>query len=317
MSDGNNALVVLNNNNALQIGGVGLGAGMFKARPMIIELVQKTSRQECVTFGQFRVTATNEHLGESIRAVLLGVPQEQREYYVGQEFNRDSKRCFSLDGKQPHPRAAEPQAMFCAQCPKGDKNWETWRKTKRPEDLPPCGAYYHLFIADRATQTPYYLNVKGKSVNPFRQAMETQMAGLLNKLMINVKLENKQRGYTLNPNTGLFEDTPGFVVPADAVKAAPMPMPNIFDISFDIVSTQPIKGGSYVMAFRNFALMKPEDKAEFGALYLDFANRRAEHAAAQEAAVAEAVTEAANAVSETAAGPVTGTVVGKDEPITI
>ena len=52
MSD---ALVVLNNNAAIQMGGVGLGSSIFKARPSFLELVHKTSRQENVTPGEFRL----------------------------------------------------------------------------------------------------------------------------------------------------------------------------------------------------------------------------------------------------------------------
>ena len=159
-------------NNALVVGGVGMGAGIFKARPMMIELVHKSSHAENVKYGEFRIISTNEHLGTSIRVVLLAVPQEQREWFEGAEFKKENKQCFSLDGIQPHPRAANPPAMFCRTCPKGDKNWEVWRKTKLAKDLPPCGAYWHLLIADRATQAPYFLNVKGKSYLPFKQAME-------------------------------------------------------------------------------------------------------------------------------------------------
>ncbi len=191
-------LVVINSNQGLQLGGVGMGSAIFKARPSFLELVHKTSRQENVTPGEFRVLSTNEHLGKTIRVVLLAVPQVQREWYIDPTiFTKDNKGCFSLDGVQPHARAAQPPAMYCATCPKGDINWNTWRKTKNPKDLPPCNAYYHLLIADRTTQTPYYFNVKGTSFSPFKQAMETQMAALLAKLMANARAENKQRGYTL------------------------------------------------------------------------------------------------------------------------
>lgn len=310
-------LTVLNNNpQAIQLAGVGIGEGLFRARPTILEMVHKSSRQDNVIPGQFRVTATNEHLGESIRVVLLAVPQEQREWYIDPTvFSKDNKGCFSLDNKQPHDKAAQPPALYCATCPKGDINWATWRKTKLTKDLPACQMYYHLFIADRVSQTPYYLNIKGASVTPFRQAMETQMAGLLAKLVSNVKAENKKRGYILNPSTGVFDVMPGFVGPEGSAQEPQVPMPNIFDVSFTIYTTQKVKGGPFVMGFKDFKLMSPEDKAEFGAMYLDFATRKAQAMASQAEAEPTEEEQANEAVSE--GGPVTGEVVGKEEPITI
>ncbi len=273
------AIVVSNvSNQAMQLGGVGMGSTLFRAKPQMLELVHKTSRQENVKYGEFRVIGSNEHLGTVIKVVLLAVPQEQREWFIDPEkFTKENKGCFSLDGIQPHPRAAQPPAMFCKVCPKGDINWTTWRKTKNAKDLPPCGAYWHLLLADRRTQAPYYLNVKGKSYLPFRQAMETQMSGLLAKLMANVKAENKALGYVLvnlrqgdGPVYQEFRPVEGVTPTGPA-----LPMPNIFDISFDIFSHSK-DGGPFQMGFKNFALMKPEDKAEFGQLYLDLMANKAQ-----------------------------------------
>ena len=294
------AIVVRNNSQAMQLGGVGMGAKMFRARPSMIELVHKSSRAENVQYGQFRVVSTNEHLGNVIRVVLLAVPVEQREWFDGATFSKEAKKCFSLDGVQPHPRAACPPVMYCKSCPKGDINWVKWRQTRQASDLPPCGAYWHLLLADRATQTPYYLNVKGKSYLPFKQAMEQQMQSLLAKLIANVRAENKKRGYTYvtlqDSETGAqwqeFRPTEGFVVPEGQTQQPVEPMPNIFDISFDIVSSSR-DGGPFVMSFGKFALMKPEDKAEFGQLYMDLLEAREEmkSSANEEAEAAAMVTE--------------------------
>ena len=277
--------------NALQVGGVGLGAAIFKSRPMIIEMVQKTTRQEGAIPGQFRVCSTGEHLGTHIRVVLLAVPQIQREWFEGAEFKKENKQCFSLDGIEPHPHAKNPPARFCDHCPKGDINWVTWRKTHAPQDLPPCGAYYHLLLADRTTQTPYYLNVKGKSFLPFKQSMETQMSSMLAKIFANVKAQNKARGYTFVQAQGAFVPTPGFVVPEGTTQQPPLPSPNLFDISFNI-SSGSRDGGPYVMRFDDFKLMNETDKADFGNLYLDIVASRAEAAPNEEAEAAQAVTEA-------------------------
>jgi hypothetical protein len=265
---------------------------MFKARPSMIELVQPMSRQENVKYGEFRVISTNEHLGSSIRVVLLTVPQQQREWFEGQDFSKDSKQCFSLDGVRPHDRAAHPPVMFCANCPKGDINWVKWRNDKRPENLPPCSAYWHTLVADRSTQSPYFLNIKGKSFLPFKQAMEQQMAGLLNKIFADVRAKNKVRGYTWVADSFQFINTPGFVVPEGQTQEAMLPIPNIFDISFVIKASK--NGAAYVMQFSDFALMKPEDKAEFGQLYLDINQQRIDmqQQREEEAEAVSAVTEA-------------------------
>jgi hypothetical protein len=279
MSENEAIVVSPANSEALQMGGIGIGAGMFKARPSMIELVHKSSHAEGVKYGEFRIIGSNEHLGTKIRVVLLAVPQIQKEWFRDPAvFTKENKACFSLDGIRPHPRAQDPPAMYCATCDKGDKNWITWRKTKLAKDLPPCGAYWHLLLALRDTQTPHYLNVKGKSYLPFKQAMEQQMTGLLQKMMANVKALNRTLGYTLVTleQAGVkfqeFRPTPEFVAPEGGQKPQ-VAMPNIFDISFDITSWAK-DGGPFQMRFDKFAAMSPEDKAEFGQLYLDIAQQR-------------------------------------------
>ena len=92
-------------------------------------------------------------------------------------------------------------------------------------------------------------------------------------------------------------------------------MPNIFDISFDIFSHSK-DGGPFQMGFKNFALMKPEDRAEFGQLYLDIVANKAQvdQAYIEEKAVEDA---AFNAVAEALSGQPKGEVLPPQEPITI
>jgi hypothetical protein len=92
-------------------------------------------------------------------------------------------------------------------------------------------------------------------------------------------------------------------------------MPNIFDISFDITSSSR-DGGPFVMSFGKFALMKPEDKAEFGQLYMDLLEARDEmqNNANEEAEAAAMVTEIQPAPK---AEVLQGEVVTSREPITI
>ena len=324
MSDSNESLTVLNNQNALAVGGVGLGSALFKARPSTIQLVPKSTRQEGAIPGTFRNITTGERLGvadengnivkDEIRVVMLAVPQEKREYYLndGKTYSKDMKECFSVNNVTPHDRAKNPPAMYCATCPMGDVNWEKWRKGgKNPKDLPPCQMYYGLFLAERNTQTPYNIDVKGKSVGPFKQAMETQMAGLLAKIQTNVVMLNKSRGYKLNKTSGQFE----FVGLPEGVteKVAPEPMPNIFDIVFTIYSNR--KDGDIVMGFKDFARMKAEDRAEFGDLYNEFLQRKQQAAQVAQAEPEESEEAQGNAaVTEAVDGEYVDT---NDEPITI
>ncbi len=64
--------------------------------------------------------------------------------------------------------------------------------------------------------------------------------------------------------------------------------PNIFDVSFKIY---PVKNGAnYQMGFKEFAPVGKDDRAKFGAIFLDFANRKFNNS--NEQAEAEAAAEA-------------------------
>ena len=273
-------LIVLPQNTGIQPAGVGLGVPMFRSKVKYLELVQPSSRQPNVKCGEFRVVSTNEHLGSTIKVVMLGAPQPMRDYFEGSDFKKENLKCFSIDGVRPHEHAREPQAMYCATCPKGDIMWDKWRKTRLTADLPKCGLKFKLTLADRKTQSPYFIDVKGKSVAIFQKAMKEQMAGIIEKLIANVKAINKSRGYVLakvkdteeGPVYEKFITAPGYVIPAGQTEQMPVePMPNIFDISFDISARK--DGAPFVMDFQNFMLMQPADRAEFGNLYLDVMER--------------------------------------------
>jgi len=293
------ALTVLNNNqSALALGGLGLGGGsrLFKLKPATMELVQKTTRQEGAQPGKFRITATNEHF-ESLRVVLLGEPSEQREYYLkGNDFSKDSKLCFSLDNVTPHARAKDPQGMNCATCPKGDINWKKWYQTKKPEDLPPCRKYWHCVLADRATQMIYYFNVKGTSVSPFEQSMQN-LARLFAAIQANVIAQNKK--LKADFDNALTARKENDTMPTEPAYVA---MPNIFDITFTLYSYQKEKGGPFIVGCKDFAQLKPEDRASFGSLFLDFQERKQSgQVQDQMAAEAEAAEAAVNGPATTPA----------------
>jgi hypothetical protein len=318
-------LVVLNSNQALAQGGLGLDSRLFKLKPATLELVQSTTKQEGAIPGKLRVTATNEHF-EEMKVVMLVPPIEQRaKYKKGKDFSRDAKECFSLDNVQPHAKAKNPPALYCATCPAGDINWEKWRKTKDPADLPSCSKYWHLALADRTTQMIYYFNVKGTSITYFEQAMQN-LARLINQMEMNVRAENKQLKAAYDKAVA--------ETPADGQKPeAPVykPMPNIFDITFTIYPVKS-KDDVFVVNFKNFLALRPEDRSEFGALYLDFVTRKAQGnvATAEESEAEAAAANAAVTGPPSASAPaakevdavigkstvIEGEIVGKD-PITI
>ena len=318
------ALVVLNNNAELAVGGIGVGSSLFEVKPATLEIVQRTSQQAGATPGRFRDTSNNQHY-DTMEWVLLFEPVKQRAYYPkGAEMGKGSKLCFSLDNVQPSKYAKEPQQPFCATCPKGD--WTKYRLTGDSKDVPPCKEYWHLLIADRATQMPFYFNVKGTSIAPFEMGMKN-LARTLFLVLGNVKNENKKNGYkpVFNAKGGLvgFAPDPTYVLPTGQTERLPIvPMPNIFDVKFPVsITSETRKAGiSYVLQVGPPTLMNAEARAEFGSIYADFkARKEAGKVQPMQEAAAETETDAAMteapARQEVAAvtGPITGEVVPKSD----
>jgi hypothetical protein len=264
---------------------------LFQIKPKTLELVSKSTRQDGATPGTFRVTSTNESFKE-MRAVILFNPLEQRQKYRKGEYTKDSKECFSLDNVQPHPKARTPYALYCANCPMGDINWIKYRemKTKGIKGdalaayLPPCQKFWHLFIASRETQRPYYFNVKGGSVRYFEEAMGN-VADLMQMMVQDVRTKNKQlklKGEPLLVEPKEIEDI-------------------IWKISFTMYSFQK-DGGPFTLGLKDFKVMTDEDAADFGKIIADIQARRAEgNVQTQEASEAE---EEAAAVAEQPAGAI-------------
>jgi hypothetical protein len=265
---------------------------LFQLKPKTLELVSKSTQQEGAIPGTFRVTSTNESFKE-LRAVILFEPLEQREKYRKGEYNKDSKECFSLDNVQPHPKARTPYALYCANCSQGDNvNWPKYRAAAAKgitgealsAYLPPCRKFWHLFIAARETQRPYYFNVKGGSVSPFESAMQN-VADLFQMIGQNIKAENKQHALKSEPLTPM-PDSIGDI---------------IWHISFTMYSWQK-NGGQFKLGMKDFKVMTPEDRADFGKI-IDDVKKRREAGQLQTQEASEAVEEEA-AVSERPAGSV-------------
>lgn len=327
------ALTVLNNTD-LALGGIGIGSKLFQVKPSTLELVQKMSRAKDAKPGMIRDTATNEYF-DSLKLVMLFVPVEQQQLFTKGQFNKESKVCFSLDGITPHSFVKEPKALSCANCKfnaKVSKNWQNWRTGgKNPADVPPCKNYYHLVVAERSTQMPYYFNVKNKSVQEFEKAMEN-VARLIARMEANSRMQNKAIKAE-NDAIALkhAEAVTAGIAPqgSEPILKPYVPAPNIFDISFKIGVTD-TADGNFMLTFGDFAVMGDEARAEFGQIYLDFVARKAAGQvvsqeaveAEMDAAVAESEKDAVDAALTTPAvtiptGPITGVVVGKDEVITI
>lgn len=264
---------------------------LFRLKPKTLELVSKSTHKEGAVPGTFRVTSTNEKFNE-MRAVILFEPVEQREKYRKGEYTKDSKECFSLDNLQPHIKAKNPPALYCETCPFGDIGWVKYREAKAKGVsgdalsalVPACRKYWHLFIASRETQMPYYFNVKGSSVKPFEDAMEN-FADLFQKIIQSIKNENKVIAAS---NAKLTEGQ----VPV-ALKPLPQSIGDIiYYISFTMYSFQK-NGGQFMLGMKDFKVMSPEDRAEFGKIISDIDERRkANLVQTQEESEAEAEVDA-------------------------
>ena len=266
---------------------------LFQLKPKALELVSKSTQQTGAVPGTFRVVSTNEKF-DTLRAVMLYAPIEQREKYTKGKFSAENKLCFSLDNVQPHHKAKNPPAMYCASCPDGEINWtkkDGWFDQKKKgltgealaAYLPPCRKYWHLFLAARDTLVPYYFNVKGTSVKPFEAAMQevAELFMKMNQNILNINKAKAEKGEPLLP------------VPTD-------PNDLIWQISFTMFTWQK-NGGVFMLGMKDFKVMADEDKATFSKILSDYAARRAAGAIqSQEAAEQEA---ADAAVSEPAGAP--------------
>lgn len=309
---GNVALTVLNNNDALQMGGLGMDSTIFQLKPASVELVQKTTHQENAVPGKFRVTATNEHY-DTLHVAFLAPPVEQREMYKkGSTFSSDNKICFSTDFLKPHDKAKEPQAMVCASCPQ--QSWDKYNQARKAgktklearEYMPSCRAYWHLFLVDRLTKLPYYLNIKGANIEVFKYQMQNWMRTFA-MMQANVKAENavitKANTDAQNAYNALTPEVKA-TTPSPALQAL-KPMPSVFDISFKLYVIPPQAGSgdvNFTIGFKEFAPIKEADRAEFGNMFLDYIKRKRSGLVAEEAVeTADEVVNAPASATVTAA----------------
>jgi hypothetical protein len=240
MSEENNAAITVAPTTQVAVSSVsGFGGSrLFRPKPGNINLVQNMTQQEGAIPGKLRISETGQHF-EEIQAVMLAIPPDKkpREFRIKGVFKKEGLHCFSYDGIKPSEHAPYPKAEKCDGCPQAD--WSKWRANKIQDNLPPCKDYYRALIAERSTKLPYWAKFKGKSISAFEGACQ-----------------NIARQFAIMQANGLN--------------------PQIYDVSFTIYVTK--VGALYVHGFKDFApVTDPAARAEFGAIFEDFARRRAEY----------------------------------------
>lgn len=282
-------LTVLNNNTAIQQGGLGVdfNSRLFNLKPATLSIVQPNSQVENAVKGNLRISETGDQFSE-LWATLLVMPTEQRQYYIGQpgELNRtpENLMCFSTDMVKPHDKARIPQAPFCANCPKAD--WEPWREWKEKNGvanknlIPPCDASYLALLIDTNYKLPLKMYIRSKAKETFEFGMNN-----VARVIAMMKAEGKN--------------------------------PNIFDVKFRI-STKQITTGkfvSYVPVFDKPTPITEAEREQFGAVYLQFINQRVQREQAE--AQAEAEAEVSESQAKVESSVTEGEYVGSDTEIPI
>jgi hypothetical protein len=236
----------------------GVGANFFASllKPGNILLVQPTSKEG--TPGNLRIKETGQEFKE-MQVVLMFTPAERRSLFEGEGFSAENLVCYSLDGIEPAKNARVPQAFNCAGCEKG--SWDKYRQSGKKQDIPPCKAYQHLFVVDRVTKLPYFLDVRSSSLSA--KLPNGYWNGMQNIARQMALLESEGR---------------------DA---------NVFDFSFKVYGVK--EGIYYTLGFKDFAPISDADRDQFGAIYMNlvkgkerFQAAAAEAEAGKEVTVAEA-----------------------------
>lgn len=246
--------------------GIDFSNPLFQLLPGTLVINQANTQDENAIKGQFRVTNTGDQFKE-LTVALLMTPEQARSYYIGEpgQLNRtaDNLMCFSRDMVRPDNKAKAPQSPTCATCPHG--SWDDYRlfKEKNPNQpvpknlIPKCDPYYYVVFVDTEFQMPMQMYIRGSNRKPFEQAMQ-----------------NLARAFA-------------------KYKAATKSEPNIYDFSFklqtQLVKNEAAKTSNYVLQIpgTSFKFVTPEERAEFGNLYAQFASKGEKQTA--EAQTAKAV----------------------------
>lgn len=267
-----NGLAVVGSNPAplAQTGGLGIdfGSKLFQLKPATLSINQPSTQAEGAIKGKLRIAETGDQFDQLVVTLLL-MPQERRQYYVGEpgKLNRTQENlmCFSNDLVRPDEKAKVPQALRCAACAKA--SWDKWRQDKRKENIPPCESFYYALLIDTKYRMPLQMYIRSTGKAPFEQGMKN----LARKLYM-----MQQEG--LNPN--------------------------IFDISFTLSTEKVTKNGtvSWIPKLSGFNLISAEQREEFGSVYKQFVNRKNAPTAGEEEQAAAQIDEAEATINNAVTG---------------
>ena len=293
-------LVVLNNQTAIQEGGLGVNFGnsrLFQLKPASLFIVQSSSKIEGATKGSLRISETGDEFKE-MYATLLVQPVEQRQYHIGEssEMNRipENLMCFCSnvirDGNNrelsgPDPNAKIPQAVKCQGCARA--SWDQWKEYKEKNNgksskalIPPCDAHYKALLIDEKYKLPLAMYIRSQGKAEFETGMQN-----LARVIAMQQAEGKN--------------------------------PNIFDVRFKISTKLVTKGqfSWYVPVFSGFTPVTDEQRQQFGAVYLQYTAQKAQQATASAQGDNDEQTSATNESVD--ASLVEGEYVGEDKEIVI
>jgi hypothetical protein len=238
-------LTILNNETAIQEGGLGLESSnkLFQVKPGTLTVVQPNSQIEGAIKGKLRISETGDQFDEMF-CTLLVQPSEQRQYHIGNasEMNRtfENLMCFSRDMVKPDPKSKIPQAVNCANCARSD--WGPWREYKEANGgktnkalIPPCDPRYIAVFLDTVYQLPLKMYLRSKSRSEFE-----------------IATQNIARVIAMMKAQGL--------------------KPNVFDVRFKITTKEIITGPykTYVPKFTDFKRITDEEREKFGAVYFQY-----------------------------------------------
>lgn len=210
----------------------------IRTKPGTININQTTTQAVGALPGKLRITETGDQFDE-ITVAFISKPQEQRSYFTGKKgtLNRipANLMCYSRDMIRPDPKSKEKQSSTCDTCSKGDINWETYRRTKDKDDIPPCDAFSQAFFIDTVFKVPLQMYIRSKNRDPFKEGV----AGV-------VRLLQTLRGNGFEPDW--YDVT--------------------FKLGTELIKTRGLP--SYILTMSDFKVASPELRVQLATIANDF-----------------------------------------------
>lgn len=209
-------LITIDNNVPAPIVDTGLG-DLTRIRPTSLSLVQPVTREAMdAQPGEFLDAITGQgHKEMDIvplrvwRSRVLFPPTDDET-----DFSKQKSLCFSSDGKMPHPSVETPQALSCANCPKGK-----WMNTPTGGVRPECDEKWKMLLVERDTGAPKILTIGGVSIKAARAFLENVNYNILvAKNKFKIKLELFDFCCTLRSEKVIGKKGVYYVIKFDSVK---------------------------------------------------------------------------------------------------